>query len=239
MEFFSEKLIINEKICFPDYKYTYQDIIGIGGDYNPYRLLLAYSLGIFPWPSTEEEDIYWFFPFYRFVLYPQDFKLRKSLKQSIRNKGFELRVDTAFAKVMDNCAQIKRKGQDDTWIFKPMQKAYTYLHELGLAHSIEIWQNNELVGGLYGISLGGIFFGESMFSKVSDASKAALFFLCQQAQQWNFKLIDAQVYTEHLESLGATEIYWDFFLEELKQALKMPTKHGKWTNWIDYSLFEI
>ncbi len=232
-------LFLTEKIVFPDYKYAFDDIIGIGGDYNPYRLLLAYSMGIFPWPYSEDDPIYWAFPALRCLLYPENFVVRKSLRQSIRNKKFEVRVDTAFEQVIRNCATVERPNQQGTWIFDDLQQAYIYLHQLGLAHSVEIWQENKLVGGLYGVSLGHAFFGESMFALVSDASKAALFFLVQQAMQWKFKFIDAQVYTKHLSRLGAIEVDAHFFLDELHRALQYPTLQGKWTNLIDKSLFKI
>ncbi len=226
-----EKIILNEKIIFPAYEAISDDLIAIGGDYNPYRLLLAYSLGIFPWPASPDEPIYWACPRERMVIYPENFKISKSLSQSIRNKNFELRIDTCFRQVIETCSHINRKAQTDTWIFPKLIDAYEYLHHLGLVHSFEIFQQNKLVGGLYGLSLGAVFFGESMFSKVPDASKVALHYLVECSKKWNFRFIDTQVYSAHLQSLGATEISRTIFLKELKIALKTPTKQGKWTDF--------
>jgi len=163
------------------------------------------------------------------VLYPDEFKLSKSLKQSIRNKQFEFRMDTAFTQVIEHCAKVPRADQDGTWITDEIRSAYANLHQMGFAHSFEIWQNTNLVGGLYGVSLGRAFFGESMFSLVSDASKAAFYFLSEFAKKQDFHFIDCQLHTDHLASLGAQEIPRTQFLSELKPALAYPDLNQLWT----------
>jgi leucyl/phenylalanyl-tRNA--protein transferase len=230
-------LTIDESLQFPEIPFSIDGIVAIGGDFNPYRLLYAYSEGIFPWPADGE--IFWTKPEKRMLLYPKNFQYTKSFKQTIRNKGFEIKADTQFQNVMQACANMRGKDRNDTWILPEMIEAYTYLHKLGLAHSIEVYLQDELVGGLYGISLGAAFFGESMFSKVSNASKIALHFLAQQSMAWKFRFIDAQVYTEHLARLGAIEISNRKFESELKKALAKKTIQGLWTNKIDKSLFLI
>lgn len=203
-------------------------LLAVGGDLKEERLLLAYENGIFPW-FDEGQPVLWWSPPERMVLYPNDFKLSKSLKQSLKNKGFELRVDTAFERVIHKCAKNPRSDQDGTWITEDIENAYSELHKLGYAHSFEIWQKNQLIGGLYGVSLGRAFFGESMFSEVSDASKAAFYYLTEFAKKHDFHFIDCQLHTDHLASLGANEIPRTQFLREMKTALAYPDLNQSWS----------
>ncbi|MDP4686027.1 MAG: leucyl/phenylalanyl-tRNA--protein transferase [Salibacteraceae bacterium] len=203
-------------------------LLAVGGDLSAERLLLAYENGIFPW-FNDDQPILWWSPENRMVLYPDEFKQSKSLKQSIRNKQFEFKMDTAFDQVIGYCAKVPRADQDGTWITDEIRSAYANLHQMGFAHSFEIWQNNNLVGGLYGISLGRAFFGESMFSLVSDASKAAFYFLSEFAKKQDFHFVDCQLHTDHLASLGAKEIPRNQFLSELKTALAYPDLNQLWT----------
>jgi len=209
----------------PEYLEDDEQIVGIGGDLNPNRLILAYEMGIFPWFS-EDEPILWWSPNPRFILYLDDFKISHSLKKSI--KKFEVKFDYNFEQVIANCASIKRAFQDGTWITSDMIKAYTKLHKKGFAHSIECYFEGTLVGGLYGVSLGGAFFGESMFSLKSDASKVALAVLVQKLKLLNFDFIDCQVSSNHLASLGAKEIERKIFLKELKLTLKKSSIISSW-----------
>lgn len=220
---------ITESLVFPPPEFADPDgLIGIGGDLSVQRLLLAYESGIFPW-FNEDQPILWWSPKNRMILYPENFKCSKSLKQKLNGKKFELKIDTAFEEVINLCKNITRKDQNGTWITNEIKTAYCKLHKLGFAHSFEIWQEQNLVGGLYGVSLGRAFFGESMFSLVSDASKAAFFYLCQFAKNQEFHFIDCQLHTSHLESLGASEIDRSQFLKELKSALAFPDLNTQWT----------
>ncbi len=180
-------------------------LLAIGGDLSVERLLLAYRNGIFPW-YNEDEPIYWWSPDPRFVLFPAELVVSKSMKKVLHDDDFQFSCNTAFIEVIRNCKMISRKGQAGTWISPAIQKAYIHLHELGHAHSAEAWQDGKLVGGLYGIRMGRIFFGESMFSSVTNASKYALARYVQQLQKEQVQLIDCQVYTPHLESMGAKMI---------------------------------
>ena len=193
------------------------DLVAVGGDFHPQRLLNAYENGIFPWYIDEYNYIHWFSPQKRMVLKPEDFKVSKSLKKSILNKGFKIKSNENFEEVIKSCANIKRKHEDSTWISDEFIEAYTNLHHLDIAFSIECYLNEELVGGLYGLLIGDIFCGESMFAKVTDASKVAFYHLCQQAKQNGIKLIDCQVYNEHLASLGASEISRNEYFQLLKE----------------------
>ena len=185
---------------FPDPRLAEEDgLLAIGGDLSVNRLLESYSKGIFPWYSADT-PILWYAPKTRFVLYPKDLKVSKSMAKLMKSKEFNFTFNKAFSKVISHCASIDRKDQDGTWIVDEMQKAYNTLHKQGFAHSIEVWQSNELVGGLYGVLYGKIFCGESMFSKVSNASKAALIYLCKH---FDLDLIDCQIHSAHLESMGA------------------------------------
>lgn len=189
----------NKKLEFPHPSYADEDgLLAIGGDLSADRLLLAYSNGIFPWFS-DDTPILWYAPHPRFVIYPAKIKTSKSMAACIRKKTFSISVDRSFHTVIQNCSAINRKDQDGTWITEDMIQAYTALHEIGYAHSVEVWQDGLLVGGLYGMLINGVFCGESMFSKVPNASKAALIYL---AQEIDLQLIDCQFHTSHLESMG-------------------------------------
>ncbi|WP_028289678.1 leucyl/phenylalanyl-tRNA--protein transferase [Olleya sp. ITB9] len=204
---------LNTSNNFPDVSQATEDgLLAVGGDLSPERLLDAYQKGIFPW-FEDDNTILWWSPDPRFVLFPEDLKVSKSMKQVLRNTDFEVTVNTNFEAVINACAAANRPGQDDTWITKGMIEAYTKLNQLGYAKSIEVWLDKELVGGLYGIDLNnGVFCGESMFTKVSNASKVGFISFIQNT---NYKLIDCQVYTNHLESLGAIDIPRDQFLKYL------------------------
>jgi leucyl/phenylalanyl-tRNA--protein transferase len=191
-------------------------------------LLLAYSVGIFPWYS-EGMPIIWHSPDPRMVLEAGALHVPKSLRKAMRNTELVVRCDTAFERVMRSCAAKPRPGQESTWITEDMVRAYVHLHELGFAHSIESWSGDDLVGGLYGVSLGGAFFGESMFAHVPDASKIAFVTIVEKLARWGIVLIDCQVHTEHLERFGAVEWPRARYLTALKDALKLPTRRGMWT----------
>ena len=207
---------LGQDLVFPDHSEVNDEgIIAIGGDLSVERLKLAYQKGIFPW-FNEDEPIIWWFPHDRFVLFPEDLHVSKSMKKVFKDKIFTFTENKAFREVIINCSQANRKGQDGTWITNDMIEAYCKLNELGVAKSIEVWQNNELVGGLYGIDLGDVFCGESMFSKVPNASKVAFIHLAKQLEIANYKLLDCQVYNDHLNSLGCIEIDRDEFLAILK-----------------------
>lgn len=204
-----------------------EGLLAVGGDLSPQRLVSAYASGIFPWYS-HPDPILWWSPNPRLVLFPEKFKVSKSLQQTLRNRNYKVTCDIAFADVIDNCQKAPRPGQPGTWITPEIKKAYIELHKMGLAHSIETWQNGKLVGGLYGVSLGNTFFGESMFYKSTDASKVAFYYLNQLALAWDFPFIDCQVTNPHLVSLGAEEIPRDDFLDLLHAALLQETRQGKW-----------
>jgi leucyl/phenylalanyl-tRNA--protein transferase len=201
-----------DEIIFPDPSLAEDDgLLAIGGDLSEARLVEAYHLGIFPWYS-EEEPILWFSPHERFVMVPGELKISKSMQQVIRSGNYEVKWNTAFEEVIKACSEVPRKGQDSTWIHKDMMEAYITLHHSGWAHSVEIWQDNKLVGGLYGVAVNRVFCGESMFSKVPNTSKLALTALCQSGK---FDLVDCQVHTPHLESMGARFISRDEFMAVL------------------------
>jgi leucyl/phenylalanyl-tRNA--protein transferase len=194
---------LDDRLIFPDPALAEEDgLLAVGGDLSTERLLLAYQNGIFPWYS-EDDPILWYSPHERFVLFPQKLKISKSMRQVLRSDMFTVTSDTCFSDVVAACSAIKREGQDGTWITDDMKAAYAKLHAEGHAHSVEVWQGDKLVGGLYGVHAGDVFCGESMFSLVSNASKTALIWLCNTGK---YKLIDCQVHTEHLESMGARMI---------------------------------
>jgi leucyl/phenylalanyl-tRNA--protein transferase len=204
---------LSHKIQFPDYAYTTKEgIIALGGDLSIERLIFAYENGIFPWFS-EDEPIVWYCPLKRMVLYPKDLKVSKSMQKLIKKNVFTITENQNFEEVIYNCKTIDRNDGLGTWITNDMQEAYINLHKKGIAKSIEVWQDNNLVGGLYGLEINGIFCGESMFAKVSNASKFAFIRLVKNK---NYKLIDCQVYNPHLASLGAKEIDREVFLKILK-----------------------
>jgi leucyl/phenylalanyl-tRNA--protein transferase len=191
---------LDKRLAFPDPELAEPDgLLAVGGDLSANRLMLAYSHGIFPWYS-EETPILWYSPHERFVLYPTGLRISKSMRQIMRSGKFKITVNQCFEQVINACSVVPREGQDGTWITDDMKQAYVNLHRLSHAHSYEVWQDDELVGGLYGVHVGRVFCGESMFSRVSNASKMALIYLCQSSL---YDLIDCQVHTEHLESMGA------------------------------------
>lgn len=204
---------LNEYIEFPNYNLTTKDgIIALGGDLSEERLVHAYKNGIFPWFS-EGDPIVWYCPYKRMVLFPDDLKVSKSMRKVIHKNEFKITENTSFKEVIYNCKNINRNDGFGTWITDEMEQAYINLHEKGIAKSVEVWLDNQLVGGLYGVEVNSIFCGESMFSKVSNASKLAFIHLTKSN---NYKLIDCQIYNKHLASLGAKEIERDLFLEILK-----------------------
>ena len=207
--------LLTKELFFPPLTMADDDgLLAVGGDLGTQRLLLAYHSGIFPW-YNEDEPICWWSPDPRFVLYPNEIKVSSSMKTVLQNGTFRFTINRAFTKVIQNCKTISRTGQDGTWISPAMQKAYTNLHELGYAHSAETWLDGKLVGGVYGIRLGKIFFGESMFSLKPNASKFAFINYVKQLQKENVALIDCQLHTNHLESLGARMIPREIFAEML------------------------
>lgn len=195
-------------------------LLAAGGDLSPARLLDAYRHGIFPW-FGENDPILWWSPDPRMVLIPAEFRISHSLRKTLRRGAYQLRTDSAFEQVMRACA-APREGQDGTWIQEEMVRAYCELHRLGYAHSVETWMGGELVGGLYGIGIGKMFYGESMFSRRTDASKIALAHLCAQLQRWDFGMIDCQMNTAHLASLGAREIPRQTFINEMGRLNASP-----------------
>ncbi|MEJ1221182.1 leucyl/phenylalanyl-tRNA--protein transferase [Sediminicola sp. 1XM1-17] len=208
---------VTERLEFPPVEYTNEEgLLAVGGDLSPERLLLAYQSGIFPW-FNEDSLILWWSPDPRMVLFPNKIKISKSMRKVLDSGQFRLTKNTRFDDVIDLCAQSPRKDQHGTWITQSMKKAYKRLHEIGMAKSYEVWEGSELVGGLYGIDLGHVFCGESMFSKVSNASKFAFIKLAQDLEKKNYKLIDCQVYTPHLESLGAEEMPRENFIKILNE----------------------
>ena len=208
-------LLDDENFDFPTLEMMKDDLVAVGGDFHPQRLINAYENGIFPWYIDDYGYIHWFSPNKRMVLNPNEMKVSKSLKKSITNKGFVVKSNENFEKVMRECAEIKRKHEDSTWISEEFIEAYTNLFELEIAFSVETYLNDELVGGLYGLVIGDVFCGESMFAKVTDASKVAFYHLCKWCENNEIKLIDCQVYNEHLASLGAYEISRDDYFKLL------------------------
>lgn len=211
-------VILNEKLWFPEVsKASEEGVLAIGGDLSLERLMLAYSSGIFPW-FNEGEPVVWWSPNPRMVLFPNNFKISKSLKKTLRTHTYRLSKNEAFAEVVHQCAIVKREGQAGTWITDQMEVSYQQLHNKGKAMSIEVWDDNNLIGGLYGIYLKKqkVFCGESMFHKRTDVSKIAFSYLVDFCKVENVKVIDCQVYTSHLESLGAEEISRSEFIELLK-----------------------
>jgi leucyl/phenylalanyl-tRNA--protein transferase len=217
---------LDERLLFPPpEKGPRRGPIAVGGDLRPARLLLAYSMGIFPWQG---EPLHWHSPDPRMVLLADDLHVTRSLRRARTRNPFRLTLDTAFAAVMGACARVPRPGQEGTWITPAMLEAYGELHARGVAHSVEAWSGETLVGGLYGVSLGACFFGESMFALEPDASKLGFVALVEQLGRWDIPMIDCQVYTPHLASFGAREWPRDDFLAALKTALGRPTRLGPW-----------
>ncbi len=205
-----------------------EGLLAVGGDLNPDRLLSAYRQGVFPWFS-DGQPILWWSPDPRAILYPADLHISRSLRKSLRTQGFEVTADRAFDDVIQRCAE-SRNAREGTWITSGMQEAYCTLHRMGYAHSVETWQNGQLVGGLYGLAIGKAFFGESMFSQITDASKTALVALSVSLTAGGYHFIDCQVVSEHLNSLGAKAVPRYRFSSELKQAVETPVNETPW-NW--------
>ena len=209
--------ILDDTLWFPPVTEALDDgLLAVGGDLSVERLLLAYNSGIFPWYAEDEPPMWWS-PDPRFVLFPDELKVSKSMKQVLKRNTFQFKMNTVFEQVINNCRMVFRAGQGGTWIGDDVVAAYTQLHKLGYAHSAEAWQDGELVGGLYGIWLGNAFFGESMFAHRSNASKFAFINMVELLQSRGVQLIDCQVYTEHLESLGAVMIDRNTFIKLINE----------------------
>ncbi len=220
---------LDHRLVFPPPQLADPDgLLAVGGDLRAERLLLAYSSGIFPWP-TEGFPLLWHSPDPRFVLPFGELHVPKSLRRRMNKEPFRLTLDEAFPSVIRACADKSRPGQKGTWITEEMVEAYAHLHKLGFAHSVETWEGDVLVGGLYGVSLGGAFFGESMFAERPDASKIAFVSLVRQLWKWDVKLVDSQVHTKHLERFGAVHWPRESYLEHLNHAMRSPTRRGSWS----------
>ena len=207
---------LTKELYFPPVdEASYEGVLAIGGDLSIERLLLAYQNGIFPW-FNDDEPILWWSPSERMVVVPKLYKVSKSIRNLINQNKFKVTFNQNFSEVIRNCQQIERTGQEGTWITEDIIASYTKLHEMGIAKSVEVWQNDELVGGLYGVDLGHVFCGESMFSKVSNSSKIAFVWLVNYLKENNYLLLDCQVHNDHLEKLGAFEISRDTFMRVLK-----------------------
>jgi leucyl/phenylalanyl-tRNA---protein transferase len=220
-------LLTDELVFPPPEGATREGVVAVGGDFRSDRLLLGYAQGIFPWPS-EGMPLLWFSPDPRFVLAPAEAHVPRSLRKRMRRPDYVVKTDTAFEAVIDACAAMPREGQRGSWITDELRAGYVELHRLGYAHSIECWMDGQLAGGLYGVSLGRAFFGESMFAVAADASKIAFATLLGNLVEWQFSLVDAQVYTDHLERFGAVEIPRRTFLARLHEALAHETRKGPW-----------
>lgn len=217
-----------EELVFPPPEYADPSgLLAVGGDLSSERLLEAYRLGIFPWYS-DGQPILWWSPDPRLILELGDFRVSRSLRKTLKKEIFQVTFDRAFTEVIDACSSVPREGQRGTWITDEMKQAYVHLHDLGYAHSVESWFAGKLAGGLYGVSLGKCFFGESMFHLATDASKVALATLVERLKSWDFHFIDAQMTTEHMLTLGAKEMPRRLFLKRLRVALRDPTKRGRW-----------
>lgn len=225
--------LLNKELVFPPPEGASREgVVAVGGDLTAERLLLAYAQGIFPWPA-DGMPLLWFSPDPRFVLDLAHAHVPRSLRKRARKGGFEIRTDTAFTEVMAGCQRAYRPGQHGTWITDEMIEGYSHLHALGYAHSIECWVEGTLVGGLYGISLGRAFFGESMFAEAADASKLAFATLLGNLVHWGFDFVDCQVHTDHLERFGADNVRRKAFLARLRKALEAETRKGAWRFELD------
>ena len=209
---------MTEELIFPPVDGAEEGIVALGGDLSTKRLLLAYRSGIFPWYG-KDEPIIWWSPDPRFVLFPPELKVSESMQRLFRKKAFQVTYDTVFTQVIEYCSTVTRKGQKDTWITDEMKTAYIEFHKKGYAHSVEVWQEDKLVGGMYGVILGKCFFGESMFHTVDNASKYGFITFVRKLQEEKFAMVDCQVHTGHLESLGARYIDRNAFLSILKKHI--------------------
>ncbi len=222
--------LITSDLFFPPPELAREDgLLGVGGDLSPSRLLLAYRQGIFPWYNFGE-PIFWWSPDPRLILEPSEIHISRRLKRTIRQKRFKVTLDLSFREVIKACSEVRLEKGEGTWLTPEMIKAYIALHDIGRAHSVEAWQGDRLVGGLYGIDLGRVFSGESMFTRVTDASKVAFVTLVRQLDEWGFAMIDCQVTSRHLLSFGAKEVPRSLFLKRLKRLIDIPSKapSGKW-----------
>jgi leucyl/phenylalanyl-tRNA--protein transferase len=227
---------LDDRLVFPPVHMAEDGLLALGGDLRPERLLLGYTQGIFPW-YAENLPILWHSPDPRMVMTTRDLVVQRSLRKAIKRKPYELKMDSAFEDVLRGCAEAPRPGQSGTWLIPEMVDAYNKLFELGFAHSVEAWKDGELVGGLYGVSLGAAFFGESMFARAADASKVAFVAAIRQLDAWHIGLVDCQVHTEHLERFGAYEIPRQQYLAMLARALDEPTRRGRWAFELDVDAF--
>ncbi len=224
---------LTQKLVFPPSHYAEPDgLLAVGGDLSPERLLLAYQQGIFPWYSEDTPPLWWS-PDPRLVLFPEELRISKSLQRVMKKNTFKVTMDKEFLEVIRRCATVRRKDGKGTWIVPEMIDAYYLLHQIGYAHSVESWHEGELVGGLYGVVMGRVFFGESMFAQKTDASKVAFVRLVQLLREWAFALIDCQVTTMHLKRFGAREIRRQEFLSRLATATQETTNRGSWTHLLD------
>ena len=220
--------LLDDSIKFPHPVHAESNgLLAVGGDLSTERLITAYKSGIFPWFS-EGDPIMWFSPDPRLVIFLDGLNVTKKLQKTIKSGGFEVGFDCSFDEVVEKCAGSSRKGQNGTWITDDMMQAYGDLHKLGYAHSVETYRDGELVGGLYGVSLGGAFFGESMFFDMSNASKVALYHLVERLKFWGFDFIDSQVPNDHMKSMGGKEIDRASFLNMLEKSLEKETRLGSW-----------
>jgi leucyl/phenylalanyl-tRNA--protein transferase len=221
--------LLSDKPAFPPpYLAQRNGLLAMGGDLSVERLIAAYQNGIFPWYG-EGEPLLWWSPDPRLVLFPGKLHVSKRLKRMVKNRVFDITFDTAFPTVITECARIRQEQGKETWIDTDMIAAYCRLHDYGVAHSVESWQDGALCGGLYGVALGKCFFGESMFSRASNASKVALVCLVGHLREWSFSMIDCQTTTAHLMRMGAQHIPRSLFLELLEKSVKRPGHEGKWT----------
>jgi leucyl/phenylalanyl-tRNA--protein transferase len=219
--------LLDDRLAFPPPEAAEDGLLAVGGDLQPERLLLAYSQGIFPWYSRGQ-PILWHSPDPRMVLPADQIHVPRSLRKTLRKGLYRVTLDTAFRDVIGACASARRPGQRGTWITPAMKEAYVTLHRMGYAHSVEAWRDGRLAGGLYGVSLGAAFFGESMFARAPDASKVAFAGVVEQLRRWGITLIDCQVYTDHLARFGAMEWPRRDYLAALRRALARPTRMGPW-----------
>lgn len=219
---------LTDELVFPDVHMAEPEgLLAVGGDLRPERVLLAYASGIFPWYS-EEQPLLWWCPSPRLVLLPEELHVSRSLRKAVRRSQYRITVDCAFERVMRACGKTIRPGQDGTWITEDLVASFVELHRRGFAHSVEAWEGETLVGGLYGLAVGSVFCGESMFAHQPDASKVAFVTLVEQLRRWRFTMVDCQVPTDHLRRFGAREIELDDFLERLADGIDDPWKVGAW-----------
>jgi leucyl/phenylalanyl-tRNA--protein transferase len=224
--------LLSDELTFPPAEWARADgLLAVGGDLSVERLILAYRSGIFPWPIADGDEVplLWWAPVQRAIIRPAELHVGRSLRKVARRGDFEIRYDTAFREVITACSTVPRPGQGGTWIIPEMIDAYTRLHEAGYAHSIESFADGELVGGLYGVSLGGCFFGESMFARRDNASKVAFVILCDRLAAWDFDMIDCQLQNDHLERFGVYQIPKSEFMRRLASSLERPTRRGPWS----------